>query len=318
MPRFSERSLQRLATCDERLQALLHEAILENDFSVLCGHRGKTAQNLAVRKGRSKSPWPKSRHNSTPSQAVDVAPYPIDWQNLERFKDLGALVQAKAKEMGIQVTWGGDWGWDWGHYQIEGGELTQAWRARLQQHLDSYEPTPSQAPEPTRPDLAYRLGISVPADAIPQELVEAIIQVESGGDQHAMRFEPGFLTRYLLNKDGTPKPVETFGACSADTERIARATSWGPMQVMGQVAREYGYEKPFLSELCGPDGVEVGKKVLLRLKGRFLDTHGWQAVVAAYNGGPGAVQGVNEFTNHGYVVKVLQALGGRWPEERQS
>ena len=34
------------------------------------------------------------------------------------------------------------------------------------------------------------------------------------------------------------------------TEEIARSISWGLMQVMGQVAREHGFQRPFLSALC--------------------------------------------------------------------
>lgn len=66
-----------------------------------------------------------------------------------------------------------------------------------------------------------------------------------------MRYEPAFQERYV-----------TALALPA-TEEIARSTSWGLMQVMGQVAREHGLATEFLSEMCSPEvGVEIGCKVL--------------------------------------------------------
>ena len=45
--------------------------------------------------------------------------------------------------------------------------------------------------------------------------------------------------------------------------RAARGFSWGLMHVMGQVAREAGFDTLFLSALCDPEqGLAVGCKVL--------------------------------------------------------
>ena len=41
--------------------------------------------------------------------AVDVAPYPIDWNDRERFFELAGFVQAFALGMNIKVQWGGHW-----------------------------------------------------------------------------------------------------------------------------------------------------------------------------------------------------------------
>ncbi len=109
MPTFGTNSLKNLSTCNEKLQRLMNEVIKDHDFSVICGTRGEKDQNAAFAAGMSKLKYPNSKHNSLPSQAVDIAPYPIDWNNTQRFKDLAKVVLAKAKELGIDIRWGGDW-----------------------------------------------------------------------------------------------------------------------------------------------------------------------------------------------------------------
>ncbi len=41
--------------------------------------------------------------------AVDVIPYPIDWENITRFYRFGGFVKAIAVMLGIPLIWGGDW-----------------------------------------------------------------------------------------------------------------------------------------------------------------------------------------------------------------
>lgn len=109
MPSFSQKSKDKLATCHPTLQSVMNEAIKQYDFTVLCGHRGEQEQNAAFKNGSSMLQWPKGKHNKLPSHAVDVAPYPIDWDNIQRFRDLAVVVKACAEELGIAITWGGDW-----------------------------------------------------------------------------------------------------------------------------------------------------------------------------------------------------------------
>jgi peptidoglycan L-alanyl-D-glutamate endopeptidase CwlK len=44
-----------------------------------------------------------------PSMAIDVAPYPIDWSDFEKFHELAGFIKATAIEHGIHIKWGGDW-----------------------------------------------------------------------------------------------------------------------------------------------------------------------------------------------------------------
>ena len=42
-------------------------------------------------------------------RAVDVAPYPIDWDDTDRFYHFAGYVFGIAESMGIHLRWGGDW-----------------------------------------------------------------------------------------------------------------------------------------------------------------------------------------------------------------
>lgn len=75
-------------------------------------------------------------------------------------------------------------------------------------------------------------------------LICAICEQESGWDPWAMRYEPGFFSKYVAGLYSTGKITAT--------EAYARAFSYGLMQVMGQVAREAGFDGKYLIELCDP------------------------------------------------------------------
>ncbi len=113
MPSFSARSLEKLNTCDERLQKIMKEAIKHVDFTILEGHRDEETQNEYFRQGKSKLKYPKGKHNSIPSKAIDVAPYPIDWSDTRRFDHLAGIIVGIGLTMGIKLRWGGDWDGDY-------------------------------------------------------------------------------------------------------------------------------------------------------------------------------------------------------------
>ena len=106
---FSEKSWGKLDSCDPRLRDILVEVIKEIDCTVICGHRSRVDQTLAFQQGNTKAQWPNSKHNKLPSMAVDVAPYPIDWNHRESFYHLAGYIKAVAKDLNIEVRWGGDW-----------------------------------------------------------------------------------------------------------------------------------------------------------------------------------------------------------------
>ena len=109
MPKFGRRSKERLATCDEKLQKVFNEVIKHVDCSVLEGHRSEERQEKLFKEGKTKVHYPNGRHNASPSRAVDVVPYPIDWNDRERFHLFAGMVIGLARGMGISLRWGGDW-----------------------------------------------------------------------------------------------------------------------------------------------------------------------------------------------------------------
>ena len=127
--RWSHRSHSNLSTCDPRLRDLFDEVLKVQDCTVLCGYRDKAEQTEYFETGRSKLPWPRSQHNvrdrfpgrgggqgsskTLPrSEAVDVAPYPLDWKARRRFDRFAGIVLGVASQMGVAVRWGGDWDGD--------------------------------------------------------------------------------------------------------------------------------------------------------------------------------------------------------------
>ena len=112
MNKWSNASKERLEQCDERLQALAEAVLQIHDCSVLTGHRSENAQNQAYVEGYSTIQWPYSKHNSLPSLAIDLAPFPIDWDNTKRFYYFAGIVMGVAKQMGLSIRWGGDWDMD--------------------------------------------------------------------------------------------------------------------------------------------------------------------------------------------------------------
>lgn len=104
MPKFGKQSLDRLATCHPDLQKVMNEAIKHFDFTVLYGYRTPNEQFELYKKGRTfqNGKWVKtgttvtnldgktklSNHNYSPSTAIDIAPYQVDWNDTDKFKTL--------------------------------------------------------------------------------------------------------------------------------------------------------------------------------------------------------------------------------------
>lgn len=122
MPQFSAKSYSALSTCDARLQNLFMEVIKTWDCTVLEGTRTPGQQVLNVQKGVSKTM--NSKHLLTPSLAVDVAPYPLEWPQKPKndsaaemtrwmkeyalFYYFAGYVLGVAEKMGYKVRWLGD------------------------------------------------------------------------------------------------------------------------------------------------------------------------------------------------------------------
>ena len=130
---WGKRSLDRLGTCHPLLRALFERVIrradLPSDLTVLCGHRTQVEQAAAVASGASRLAWPRSKHNRTPSEAVDVAPLVAgavtwDWAHYRALaplvKDEWNKMQGEGMTLGWRLEWGGDWARfpDGPHWQV--------------------------------------------------------------------------------------------------------------------------------------------------------------------------------------------------------
>ena len=131
---YSQRSLTRLGTCHLDLQLLMREALADPecpcDITVLEGHRDQERQDKLVDEGKSQLMWPKSKHNSMPSMAVDVAPWvggvSWEWDDYRplaaHIKDVWARLVANEQVTGqYDLSWGGDWKTfkDGPHWQLD-------------------------------------------------------------------------------------------------------------------------------------------------------------------------------------------------------
>lgn len=109
---FSRRSERKLAFAHSDLQRLAREAIKVVDFSVLWTWRSDDLQEDLFDLGLTKKKGGKSKHNKKPSDAMDLAPFPIDWVDRERFCYFAGILKGIAAQMEIKIRWGGDWDQD--------------------------------------------------------------------------------------------------------------------------------------------------------------------------------------------------------------
>ena len=105
MPRFGKRSKERLKGVNSKLVNVLNELVKIMDVTIIEGLRTEARQNELLAQGKSKTKY--SKHLE--GKAVDLAPYPIDWKDRERFHYMGGMVRGIGKEMGVTIRWGGDW-----------------------------------------------------------------------------------------------------------------------------------------------------------------------------------------------------------------
>ena len=96
--------------CPE-LQGLVDDLLVYMDVSLTTGHRTENAQNDLYPK-YTKVQWPNSKHNSFPSLAIDLQPYPYPDNENDLRAGLGymaGLARCIAESRGFQIRWGGDW-----------------------------------------------------------------------------------------------------------------------------------------------------------------------------------------------------------------
>ena len=93
------------------LQVLVDDLLTYMDVSLTTGHRTKQEQN-DLYPTFTKVRWPHGKHNSYPSTAVDMQPYPYPRKENDLRAGLGymaGLCTLIAEAHGFKIRWGGDW-----------------------------------------------------------------------------------------------------------------------------------------------------------------------------------------------------------------
>ncbi|WP_151708791.1 M15 family metallopeptidase [Acinetobacter brisouii] len=140
---LSQSSLGKLTGVDANLQKVIKRAIelTEQDFMVLQGMRTREECSINYGKGRTaqectakgvpaqyaqpnlaKVTWLRDPYGSkhTQGKAVDIVPYPLDWNDLSKYQKIATAMKRAASELNVKVTWGGDWATskDYPHFEV--------------------------------------------------------------------------------------------------------------------------------------------------------------------------------------------------------
>jgi peptidoglycan L-alanyl-D-glutamate endopeptidase CwlK len=105
MPKFGKRSREKMRGVDSRLINVMNELIKLMDVTIIEGLRTKERQEELVAKGASKTKF--SKHIE--GKALDLSPYPIDWENRDGFYYMGGMIRGIAQQLGYDIRYGGDW-----------------------------------------------------------------------------------------------------------------------------------------------------------------------------------------------------------------
>ena len=119
MAAFGITSNRRLDTCHPDLQLIFWKMVCKFDCTILQGHRGERAQTLCYLSELSSVKWPDSKHNKTPSMAVDCGPWfkgiGMPWNDINQICYFAGRVMELAEQMFLAgeidyiLRWGGDW-----------------------------------------------------------------------------------------------------------------------------------------------------------------------------------------------------------------
>lgn len=126
-------------------------------------------------------------------------------------------------------------------------------------------------------------------------LITAIIMTESSGVKDSMKYEPGYKWTYH------PREFADNLGITAETEEMLQKTSWGYMQVMGAVCREYGFTDRLFKILDDDNSIVYGTKLLKKLSEKY-DSE--SDIIAAYNAGKATKTEGGLYINQRYVDKV--------------
>lgn len=112
MANFGAASRAELKTCHPLLVVLAETVVRHVDCKCWQGHRTSLEQEVDVANGVS---WThNSKHEKSPSEAMDLSYWPMDWKDvskeaIQKHYWFAGYVLATAHQLGIAIRWGGDW-----------------------------------------------------------------------------------------------------------------------------------------------------------------------------------------------------------------
>lgn len=139
---------------------------------------------------------------------------------------------------------------------------------------------------------------------IPPALLTAFVQKESAFSKWAGRVELHYKKKQVVIREAKAWSKKKKGIPTFNTELDDRSRSYGLGQIMGQSAREQGYDSTFLATLYEPEInlTEVCKKIRSLFDRYGTDT---LSVISAYNQGNNRKKG-GVVENIGYCYDVIK------------
>lgn len=141
------------------------------------------------------------------------------------------------------------------------------------------------------------------ASDLDKVLVQALIAQESGGNPWASRVEPGYLANEVVKREAQAWSQRHHGVPTTQTELYLRSSSFGLLQIMGQVARENGFAPRYLTALYDPmTNLELGCRLLQRRK---IKAASLEHLILMWNAGIGSKPPVPD---NAYVASVKKFM----------
>lgn len=131
------------------------------------------------------------------------------------------------------------------------------------------------------------------------DLIFSIISVESGWNAYAMRYEPAYRWLYY------PRMFAEKLAITEFTEEHLQKFSYGLMQIMGAVCREYGFEKELVRVIEPENNLNIACKFIKKLFDKYGNEND---VISAYNQGSNKKTKTGSYLNQLYCDKVHSFL----------
>ena len=108
---LNKRSEENLKEVHADMVRVVRRAATIIDLSVIEGKRSKERQAELVAQGKSKRL--DGKHTTEPfSEAVDIIPLPLNWNDTKRFFFLAGVMKMAAAIEDVKIRWGGDWDGD--------------------------------------------------------------------------------------------------------------------------------------------------------------------------------------------------------------